>query len=191
MEALNAALSAPRKAAWVSTAEVWEWTADATSSDGALGRLSKYERKFGPTAPRLNGAEVVVNFLAQAALPGFRATPFGGPGHWELVASYAPAYETRINERYTPVAAAEFGLRHYMFGDSFGRSGIAGIFWPSYWGVGAITASNRNGALIWPWRAQERTGGYLAWGSIKVAYIKRGEGEWLVSKQFQAIPFVF
>src|SRR5262245_32932724 len=85
VDALTAALSPPRKAAWIATAEVWEATADANSPNGALGRLSKYERKFGPTAPRLNGAEVIVNFLAQTALPGFRATPYEGPGHWELV----------------------------------------------------------------------------------------------------------
>lgn len=189
--AVGNALGPQRKTAWQVALETWDAVANVESANGPLMRLAKYERKLGPTSPRPNGAEVVVNFLAQEALPGFKPTAVGGPGSWEFVASYAPAYVTRIDGKTTPVAAAEFGLRHYMFGDGFGKSGIAGIFSPSYWGVGALTASNLNGALIYPWRAQERSGGYFAWGSIKVGYIKRGRGSWMVSKQFQAIPFVF
>jgi hypothetical protein len=189
--AVTNALSPQRNSAWLAASGTWQASANVESVDGPMVRLSKYERKLGPTSPRLNGAEVVVNFLAQEVLPGFKPTPLGGPGHWEFIASYAPAYVTRINKKVTPVAGAEFGLRHYMFGDGFGKSGIGGIFFPSYWSVGALTASNLNGALIYPWRAHERTGGFVAWGSIKVGYIKRGRGSWMVSKQFQAIPFVF
>ncbi|HEY9228161.1 MAG TPA: hypothetical protein VIP11_16010, partial [Gemmatimonadaceae bacterium] len=183
------ALSPQRYSAWTTTSEAWEWTADAAALNGGLGRLSKYERKFGPTSPRLNGAEVVVNYLAQW-VPGFRSSALGGPSHWELVASYAPAYVTRFEEKITPISAAEFGFRRYLFGEGFGKTGIKGVFRPSYWSVGVLTASNLNGALIYPWRARERSGGFISWGSVKVGYIKRDRGSWMVSKQFQAIPFV-
>ena len=188
---LATSLSPQRHSAWITMSEAWAWTESDVSISGALSRLSRYERKLGPTSPRLNGAEVVVNYLAQLALPGFKPNALRGPGSWEFIASYAPAYVTRIDEKFTPIAGAEFGLRRYMYGEGFGKSGLRGIFRPSYWSVGALTTSHLNGALIYPWRGRERTGGFISWGSIKVGYVKRGEGEWMVSKQFQAIPFVF
>lgn len=188
---LATGLSPQRHTAWITMSDTWAWTENDVALSGAMSRLSRYERKYGPSSPRPNGAEIVVNYLAQQFLPGFKPNPLRGPASWEFIASYAPAYVTRIDERYTPIAGAEFGLRRYMYGEGFGKSGIRGIFRPSYWSVGALTTSHLNGALIYPWRGRERTGGFISWGSIKVGYVKRGEGEWMVSKQFQAIPFVF
>jgi hypothetical protein len=191
IDVVASALGPQRNSAWISTSETWEWVVDAAAMNGALKRLANYERKLGPGSAKLNGAEVLVNFLAQNWVPGFRASPLGGPSPWELVASYAPAYVSYVDKKTTPVAAAEFGLRRYMFGEGFGQRGIKGIFKPSYWSVGVLTASHLNGALIYPWRGRERSGGYVSWGSLKVGYIKRDRGSVLVSKQFQAIPFVF
>ena len=190
-DALATALGPQRYAAWIAVSSAWEWTADGASPDAAIKRLSKYERKLGPTSPRPNGGEVVVNSLAQNWLPGFRTSPLDGPSAWELVAAYAPAYVTRLEGRTTPISAAEFGLRHYLYGDGFGKSGLRGVFRPSYWSVGVLTAPSLNGALIYPWRGHERSGGFVAWGSIKFGYIKRERGSWMVTKQFQAIPFLF
>ena len=158
----------------------------------SLGRIARYERKLGPTSPKLNGPEVILNYAAQRWIPGFRATELGGPSHLELVASYTPGYVPLDADKITAVSASEFGLRYYLFGESFGAAGWRGVLRPSYWSVGAITVSDRDGALVWPWDGRTRTGAFVAWGAIKLAYVQGREGaEWLASKQFQAVRFVF
>ena len=109
------------------------------------------------------------------------------------MASYAPGYVTFPdgNAKPIPVSAAEFGVRYYLFGERFGKSGIAGVLLPSYWSAGVLTASDENGALVWPWHGSDRSGGLRKLGPIKVGYIKRDRGSWLVTKQFQAVPFLF
>lgn len=159
--------------------------------DRALERLARYERKLGPTSAKLNAPEVMLNYVAQRWVPLFRATPLGGPSPLEIVASYAPGYLTVVNDSPVPVSASELGVRYYLFGERFGRSGTQGLLFPTYFSVGMLTASDRNGALVWPWEGKDRMGGYLSWGAIKVGYIGGRQGEWLVSKQFQAVPFVF
>lgn len=163
----------------------------AAARDRALVRLSKYERKLGPTSAKLNGPEVLLNYAAQRWIPGFKATPLDGPSPLELVASYAPGYVTSADGSVDPVSASEFGVRYYLFGEQFGKTGLRGVLMPSYWSAGVITASDRNGALVWPWEGRDRSGGYVSWGAIKVGYIKGRQGEWLVSKQFQAVRFLF
>ena len=164
-----------------------------TARDQALRRLAKYERKLGPTSPRLNGVEVMLNFAAQRWIPGFKPTPSGGPSPLEVIAAYSPGYVTfgDSDASVAPVSASEFGLRFYLFGDAFGRTGFPGLLLPSYFAFGAVTASDGNGALVWPWRGRERSGVFFSWGTIKIAYIDRDRGAWLFSRQFQAIPFVF
>jgi hypothetical protein len=161
--------------------------------DGALERLARYERKLGPTAPKLNGPEVFLNYLAQRFLPGFRPTPLGGPSPLEVVASYSPGYVTRTEGKSepVPVSTSEFGLRFYLFGDAFGKTGTAGLLLPSYVTFGVLTASDRNGALVWPWRGRDHSGVFMSWGTIKIGYINRDNGRVLVSRQFQAVPFLF
>ncbi len=161
------------------------------AQDKVLERLARYERKLGPTSARLNGPEVLLNYAAQRWIPRFRADPLRGPSPWEVIASYAPGYVTWSADRVQAVSASEFGLRRYLFGDRFGQSGPRGLLYPSYWAAGVITASDRNGALVWPWEGRSRVGGFVSWGSLKVAYIPDRDGSVLVTKQFQAIPFVF
>ena len=161
--------------------------------DGAIERLSNYERKLGPTSARLNFAEVLLNYSTQRWIPGFKPTPLGGPSPLEVVASYVPGYITVESGDKTPipVSAGEFGFRWYLFGKNFGKSGVEGMLLPSYFAGGVLVASDDNGALVWPWRGRQHVGGYVSWGAIKVGYIHRPTSSWLVSKQFQAIPFVF
>ncbi|HEY7395207.1 MAG TPA: hypothetical protein VH559_10190 [Gemmatimonadaceae bacterium] len=159
--------------------------------DRALTRLSRYERKLGPRSARLNFPEVLFNYAAQRWVPGFRPTPLGGPSPWEVVASYVPGYATIVDGHVEPVSASEFGLRRYLFGESFGQPGLIGLVLPSYWSVGVVTASDRNGALVWPWQGADRSGAFVSWGTIKLAYINRDHGTWLMGKQFQIVPFVF
>jgi len=159
--------------------------------DGALERLARYERKLGPTSARLNGLEVLLNYGAQRWVPAFRAHPLRGPSPLEVVASYTPGYVTSAAGRVQPVSAAEFGLRRYLFGPKFGQSGWRGLIQPSYWSAGVVAASDRNGALVGPWEGRTRAGGFLSWGSLKVAYVPHRRGAFLITRQFQAIPFVF
>ena len=178
--------------AFINVAETAHDLVSAMSRDRALQRLANYERKLGPTSARLNAPEVALNYLAQRFIKGFTPTPLGGPSPLEVVASYAPGYVTVASfTKATPVSVSEFGLRWYLFGEQFGKPGFKGLIFPTYWSVGVITASNRNGALVWPWRGPDRSGPYFAWGSLKVGYIDRDGGSWLFSKQFQAIPFAF
>lgn len=179
--------------AFVRAAETAHSLSLLTARDNAVRRLANYERKLGPASVRLNGPEVLLNYAAQRWVPGFQPTPLGGPSPWEVVLSYSPAYVTfgEGESGIVPVSAAEFGLRFYLFGDGFGKSGLAGVFLPGYFSFGMLTASDRNGALVWPWRGRERSGAFVSWGSIKIGYIDRDRGTWLFSRQFQAIPFVF
>lgn len=187
------AIGTQRNAELVRISETAHSLVVVMARDRALTRLANYERKLGPTSARLNLPEVLLNYAAQRWIPGFKATPLGGPSPWEVVASYAPGYITFVDRRGTPipVSAAEFGLRFYLFGDHFGKPGPEGVVLPSYVAAGVLTASDLNGALVWPWRGRARSGGYVSWGAIKVGYIKRDRGTWLVSKQFQVVPFVF
>ena len=179
--------------AFVNAAETAHSLEVITARDNALRRLANYERKLGPTSAKLNLPEVLLNYAAQRWIPGFRPTPLGGPSPWEVIASYTPGYITFADGEsgILPVSASEFGLRFYLFGDKFGRSGVAGLLLPSYVTFGVLTASDENGALVWPWRGRERSGGFVSWGSIKIGYIDRDRGTWLFSRQFQAVPFVF
>lgn len=178
---------------FVNVSETAQALETMTARDHALRRLANYERKLGPGSARLNGPEVLLNYAAQRWIPGFRPTPLGGPSPWEVIASYTPGYITFAEGEsgVLPVSASEFGLRFYLFGDSFGKSGFAGLFFPSYFTFGVLTASDQNGALVWPWRGRDRSGGFVSWGAIKIGYIDRDRGTWLFSRQFQAVPFVF
>ena len=178
---------------FVRVTETAHGLAVVTARDNALRRLANYERKLGPTSPKLNAPEVLLNYAAQRWIPGFRPTPLGGPSPWEVVVSYSPAYVTFGEGESTvlPVSTSEFGLRYYLFGDTFGKPGVAGVLLPGYFSFGVLTASAENGALVWPWKGRERSGGFVSWGSIKVGYIDRDRGTWLFSRQFQAVPFVF
>jgi len=159
--------------------------------DSALSRLRRYERKLGPTSARLNAPEVVLNYAAQRWVPGFGPRPQSGPSPLELVASYVPTYATIVDDRLQAVSASEFGLRWYMFGERFGAEGLKGLLFPSYWSAGALVVSDRNGALVWPWDGRTRTGAFVSWGAIKIAHVGGRQGEWIVSRQMQIIPFVF
>jgi hypothetical protein len=189
---VNAALGSD-SGAFVRVTETARGLVVLTARDNALRRLANYERKLGPTSPRLNLPEVLLNYAAQRWIPGFKPTPLGGPSPWEVVASYTPGYVTFDDEEsgVLPVSASEFGLRFYLFGDRFGKPGFSGWLLPGYFSFGVITASDRNGALVWPWRGRERSGGFVSWGAIKIGYIDRDRGTWLFSRQFQAVPFLF
>jgi hypothetical protein len=190
-DSIKAAIGAELSTQLTRVATTAQGLLTSAARDRAVDRLARYERKLGPTSARLNGIEVLLNYGAQRWLRGFRPDPLTGPSPWEVVASYAPGYVTYSASRAQPVSVAEFGVRHYLFGEQFAQPGARGLLYPSYWAIGVLTASDRNGALVSPWEGRTRTGGYVSWGSIKLGYVPGRNGAWLVSKQFQAVPFVF
>lgn len=161
------------------------------SRDNAVRRLRNYERKLGPQSPQLNGVEVLLNYGAQRWVPGFAASPTRGPSPLELIANYVPTYATGVDKKAVAVSASEFGVRGYLFGDNWGKTGKEGIFKPAYWSLGALVAGDKNGALAWPWDGHTRTGVFVGWGETKVGYISGRKGSVLVTRQMQFIPYLF
>lgn len=157
----------------------------------SLKHLANYERKLGPQAPQLNGVEVLLNYAAQRWVPGFAPSIKRGPSPLELVVTYVPTYATGVDRKAVAVSASEFGVRGYLFGDNWGKTGVEGILKPAYWSLGALVASDRNGALAWPWDGRTRTGVFVGWGETKVGYIAGRKGSLLVTRQVQFIPYLF
>ena len=166
----------------------------ATAQD--LERLRRFEIKFGPGSPQLNGLEVAANYIAQRA-PLFGPTKDGFPGPLELVGSYAPTY-IFYTDKPRAASAAEFGLRLYDFSagsDSTSRGGtmsaIRGLVHPRYWALGVAVLNEREETLAWPWQGNASTGPFINWGPIRIAYIVEGRNRLLVSRNLQLIPLVF
>ena len=158
----------------------------------ARDRLGRYERKFGPGSVQLNALEVGIAYLLQRA-KGFGYDPDVGPGPLEVIASYTTTYFSYAHEEVQLVSAAEFGVRHYNFGGSWGRSGFPGLLKPGHWSVGAVWAGEKDGPLVLPGSGGSRFGVFGAWGDVKVAYVHGANNSWrlLVSRQFQILPLMF
>jgi len=168
-----------------------------------LENLRRFERKFGPTSVKLNFVEVIANyglqFLAWPKLVGVDAS--GSPRPWEAVVAYRTTYLTLTgvtgdSGKASPqaVSTAEFGLRHYNFGESWGTgsSTISRMVKPGYWAIGFIVAPESNGAMRYPWRGDSRWGPYLAWGNLKVGWLTGGRDKRVVvSREVMLVPYVF
>jgi hypothetical protein len=159
--------------------------------DRSLARVARYERKLGPQSPKLNIVEVLANYGAQRWVPGFAPSVSRGPSPLELIASYVPTYATLVDKKPVAVSTSEFGVRGYLFGDDWGKDGKAGVLKPAYWSLGAIVASDKSGALAWPWDGRTRTGVFVGWGAMKVGYVPGRKSSVLITRQMQVIPFVF
>ena len=156
----------------------------------AVGRLDRYERKFGPGSVQLNALEVGIAYLLQK-VQGFRYDPESGPGPLEVVASYTATYFSYVQGEVQVVAGAELGLRHYNFGDDWGQGGIRGVFQPGHVSAGVVVAGEKDGPLVAPWSGESRVGWFGAWGDWKVAWVGGANPRWLLTKQFQILPLTF
>ena len=159
--------------------------------DRAIERLAKYERKLGPQSPKLNGLEVFLNYAAQRWVPGFAPSVTRGPSPLELITSYVPGYGTIVANRVVATSATEFGLRHYLFGSAWGKTGWRALLRPAYMSAGLLVASNRSNGLAWPWDKQSRPGVFVAWGETKIGWVPGRTGSVMIARQLQFIPFVF
>ena len=167
-----------------------------------LENLRRFERKFGPSSVKLNFVEVLANYGLQF-LPGLKLTGVdasGSPRPWEAVVAYRTTYVTLTgvtgdSSRFSPqaVSTAEFGLRHYNFGESWGTgsSTLSRMIKPGYWSLGVIIAPESNGAMRYPWRGDSRLGPYLAWGNLKIGWISGHDRRVVVSREVMLVPYVF
>jgi len=156
----------------------------------SLEKLRRYERKFGPQSPKLNAAEVALNFVAQS-VPPFRPGADGWPSAFEVIASYVPTYLTERDGRVQAWTVLEAGLRRYSFGDGWGKGGWAGVLRPGHVSAGLAMVNGSAGAMREPWRGDNRLGAFLAWGSAKIAVVGGAGPRVLITRQVQLIPFVF
>lgn len=162
-----------------------------SARDRTLQRLANYERKLGPSSPKLNGVEVLLNYAAQRWVPGFRGSPIGGPSPWEVVTAYVPTYATIAGSRLVPAAASEVGLRHYNFSRTWGVGGWRNLIRPPYVSIGAAVASDRPGTLTLPWEDKSRVGAFIGWGAVKLAWVPGRNGQVMITRQLQVVPFAF
>lgn len=166
--------------------EAFNFARRSASIAMSLEKLRRYERKYGPGSPRLNGAEVLLNYGAQW-LPGFRPNAEGWPGAMEVVASYVPVYLTMVDGKGRAVAVGELGLRRYIWNKDFGSN----VFKPAYISLGLAVAGERDGAMAWPLSGTRRFGAFLGWGEMKVAWVGGSENRVMFTRQMQLIPWVF
>ena len=171
------------------TLEAFNVARRRTSLAESLEKLRRFERKYGPDAPRLNFAEVGLNYVAQW-IPGFRPNPEGWPSRLELVASYVPTYLTVVDGKARAVTVAELGPRVYLWRPGWGgREG--GVFKPGFVSFGAVLAGERDGALTSPFHGASRFGAFAAWGGAKVAVLGGREKRVLFTRQVQVVPWLF
>lgn len=155
----------------------------------SLEKLNRFERKYGPDAPQLNAVEVGVNYLAQW-VPLFLPSAEGWPSRFEIVGSYVPAYLTMVDSKARAVTVAEVGLRSYIWRQGWGGK-EGGVLRPGYLSFGVAVAGARDGVFVSPLQGESRVGAFLGWGEAKVAFLGGDRKRVLVTRQFQAIPFVF
>jgi hypothetical protein len=166
--------------------EAFNFARRSVSIAMSLEKLRRYERKYGPGSPRLNGAEVLLNYGAQW-LPGFRPNAEGWPGALEVVASYVPVYLTMVDGKGRAVAVGELGLRRYIWNQNFGTS----LLKPAYISLGLAVAGERDGAMAWPLRGERRYGAFIGWGEAKIAWVGGAEKRVMFTRQMQLVPWVF
>ncbi|MBK8246931.1 MAG: hypothetical protein IPK85_05975 [Gemmatimonadetes bacterium] len=161
----------------------------AASKDMSLEKLRRFERKYGPGTPKLNLAEVVLNYGAQW-LPAFRPNDEGWPSRHEVVAAYVPTYLTYVEKEARAVSVLELGVRSYTWNPRWGgRTG--GVLRPGYWSIGAAMAGEADGAVTNPFKGRSRFGAFFGWGDAKIAWIGGSERRVLVTRQVQLVPWGF
>lgn len=153
--------------------------------------LRRLERKYGPGSAKLNGLEVLAAYALQGS-PAFGVDAGGRPGPLEAVLAYAPSYISRSDEKMRLIGVAEIGLRHYIFSPGWGNSsGRWAWVKPGYASYGVAWAGASDDPLTPPWQGAARVGAFFGWGDIKAAWLLGDDRRFLVTQQFQLIPWVF
>lgn len=158
---------------------------------GSIEKLRRYEKRYGPGTPPLNGVELLLNYAVQSA-PNFGPDDDGWPGALEIIAAYDTSYLTAVDEEPELLSVGELGLRCYMYAAGWGeQTGLAGFLKPGYVGLGLVVAGEDDGPFVPPWRGEPRFGGFLTWGALKLAYVAGDESRFMVSRELEFIPWLF
>ena len=108
------------------------------------------------------------------------------------MAAYAPVYLTHSDDQWRMVGAFEGGLRWYFFGEKWGSgAGRLQFLRPAYSSFGLAVTSGSDEPLRTPWDGDSRYGIFFGWGQIKAAWLPGENQQFLVTQQFQMIPWVF
>ena len=159
-------------------------------------KLRRFEIMYGPGSVRLNMLETGLNYLAQW-VPGFGVDPIAGPRPFEIVAAYAPSYFTFRDADARMVSAAEAGIRMYMFGkrdkatSGEAASRLDAILRPRHVAAGWAFTGPEDVPLQNPWKSRSRSGPFVSWGDIKIAYMTGTDARFLVTRQLRFVPLVF
>src|SRR6185437_15592984 len=100
----------------------------------AESRLNRYDIKYGPSSPALNGVEVILNYALQ-----FVPLPFDSPGPIELVASYSPTGATASSAQWRSfrlIANTRVGVRVYDFDRKANTKSLVESLRPTYYSLG-------------------------------------------------------
>jgi hypothetical protein len=161
------------------------------SLDESAETLRRFEIMYGPGSVRLNALEAGLNYLVQW-VPGFGVDRLAGPRPFELVAAYAPAYVTFTDGEARALSAAELGIRMYIFSPKWGGGrGVPAVLQPRHVAAGWAFTGPTDVTLQSPWRDRSRSGPFVSWGELKVAYITGRDSRVLLTRQLRFIPLVF
>ncbi len=166
--------------------------------------LRKIERKYGPQSASLNFVESILNYTVIPTIDKLTSKVFllrhltspivsdpitGDPGPVELIAAYAPAYLNPTGtgaESVSAVSAAELGIRWYLFREGWGQGDPLK---PAYWSAGVLISGDLQGGFRYPFKGDEKLGGFFSWGAFKLGYLDEdGDRTLLLSKEFKVIP---
>jgi hypothetical protein len=90
------------------------------------------------------------------------------------------------------IGVGEAGLREYFFRLGWGEgSGRFAFLRPGYASYGMAVTGASDDPLRPPWQGSPRFGVFVGWGAIKAAWIGGSERRFLVTQQFQLIPWAF
>jgi hypothetical protein len=166
--------------------------------DANTEKLRRYEIKYGPRSPRLNLAEVGLNYVAQLAVPGFRPSADKGPSPLELVASYKTTDLTAAKNDSADltvrlVSTGQLGLRVYRFNGTCGTGNwvVANLVHPCQSSGGFFVMGPRDATLLRTWGSDSRAGVYVARGNYHAGYVFGGARRVVVGTGVQIVPFVF
>jgi hypothetical protein len=159
-------------------------------------KLRRYELKYGPTAPRLNAAEVALNYLLQF-VPGLGVRADGSPTPWEAVAAYRTTELTAVtpdggDPRVRVVSGARLGLRYYTFDAQAGTGSLlTKLRHPGSVSAGLFLMGPRDEPLDRAWGSGSRPGIFLGWGDVHVSYVFGTERRVVVGSGKLVVPYVF
>jgi hypothetical protein len=160
-------------------------------------KLRRYEIKYGPDSPRLNLAEVGLNYVAQLWIPALGPTRDGWPSPYEIIAAYR-ATELTVTESETDkltarlVSAGQLGIRKYHFRPGWGTgSRLAQLLRPRESSIGAFVMGPRDTPLHRVWGEGARAGAFIGWGTAHLGYVFGPHRRLVLGTGTQLIPYAF